>query len=107
MDLRMDPAEGAVVQELFARYVDEGATLGRVVAALGRVVAALEQQGIPSPHERRLWSRSTLRWMLSHPVYRGQVYANRTRARAARQRHSPLQPVGRSSPLASRARRSN
>jgi site-specific DNA recombinase len=85
--VRMDPAEGAVVQELFARYVDEGATLGRVVAAL-------EQQGIPSPHERRLWSRSTLRWMLSNPVYLGQVYANRTRARAARQRHSPLQPVG-------------
>ena len=69
------------------RYVDDGATLGRVVAAL-------EQQGVPTPHGRRHWSRSTLRWMLSNPVYLGQVYANRTHARAARQRHSPMQPVG-------------
>jgi site-specific DNA recombinase len=72
--VRVDPAEGAVVQELFARYVDDGATLGRLVAAL-------EQQGVPTPHGRRHWSRSTLRWMLSNPVYLGQVYANRTRAR--------------------------
>jgi site-specific DNA recombinase len=33
--------------------------------------------------------------MLSNPVYLGQVYAYRTHARPARQRHSPLQPVGR------------
>jgi site-specific DNA recombinase len=85
--VRMDPAEGAVIQELFARYGDDGATLGRVVAAL-------EQQGTPTPHGRRQWSRSTLRWMLSNPVYLGQVYANRTRARPARQRHSAMQPVG-------------
>jgi site-specific DNA recombinase len=33
--------------------------------------------------------------MLSNPVYLGQVYAYRTSSRPARQRHSPLQPVGR------------
>jgi site-specific DNA recombinase len=58
----MDPAEGAVVQELFVRYVDDGATLGRVVAAL-------EQQGIPTPHGRQHWSRSTLRWMLLWSIW--------------------------------------
>ncbi len=86
MGVRVDPAQGAVIQELFVRYLEDGATLGRVVAAL-------EQQAMPTPHGRRHWSRSTLRWMLSHPVYLGQVYANRTHARPAHQRHSPLQPV--------------
>lgn len=84
----MDPAEGAVVQEIFARYLADGATLGTVVAAL-------ERNGTLTSHGRRHWSRSSLRWMLSNPVYLGQVYAYRTYSRPARKRHSPLQPVGR------------
>jgi hypothetical protein len=90
----MDPAEGAVVQELFVPYLQPGATLQGVVGALA-------SEGVPTPrlptdadNGRRHWSRSTLRWMLSNPVSCGQVYANRTRARPARQRHSALQPVG-------------
>ena len=86
--VQVDPAEGAVVQEIFARYLADGATLGTVVATL-------EQQGTLTSHGRRHWSRSSLRWMLSNPVYLGQVYAYRTHARPARQRHSPLHPVGR------------
>jgi site-specific DNA recombinase len=74
LGVRMDPAEGAVVQHLFVRYLHPGATLQGVVAALAR-------EGVPTPHGRRQWSRSTLRWMLSNPVYLGQVDANRTRAR--------------------------
>lgn len=85
--VRIDPAEGAVVQALFTRYLQPGATLQGVVAAFAR-------DGVPTPHGRKQWSRATLRWMLHNPVYLGQVYANRTRARPARQRHSPLQPVG-------------
>jgi site-specific DNA recombinase len=85
--MRMDPAEGAVVQELFVRYLQPGATLQGVVGALAR-------EGVPTPHGRMHWSRSTLRWMLSNPVYLGQVYANRTRARPAHQRQSALQPIG-------------
>jgi site-specific DNA recombinase len=85
--VRSDLAQGAVVQELFARYLQPGATLEGVVATLGR-------EGVPTPHGRTQWSRSTLRWMLSNPVYLGQVYANRTRARPAHQRHSALQLVG-------------
>jgi site-specific DNA recombinase len=83
----IDPAEGAVVQHRFVRYLEPGATLEGVVAALAR-------EGIPTPHGRTRWSRSTLRWMLSNPVYLGQVYANRTHARPASQRQSALQPVG-------------
>ena len=55
--VQMDPAEGAVIQEIFARYLEDGATLGTVVAAL-------KQQGTLTPHGRRHWSRSSLRWML-------------------------------------------
>jgi DNA invertase Pin-like site-specific DNA recombinase len=55
--VQMDPAEGAVVQEIFARYLEDGATLGTVAAAL-------ERHGILTSHGRRHWSRSTLRWML-------------------------------------------
>ncbi|HEX6817953.1 MAG TPA: recombinase family protein, partial [Ktedonobacterales bacterium] len=85
--VRIDAAEGAVVQELFVRYLQAGATLQAVVAALSR-------EGVPTPHGRTQWSRSTLRWMLRNPVYLGQVYANRTHARPARQRHAALQPIG-------------
>jgi site-specific DNA recombinase len=49
--VQIDPTQGAVVQEIFARYLEDGATLGTVVAAL-------EQQGT-----------------LSNPVDLGQVYA--------------------------------
>jgi site-specific DNA recombinase len=86
--VQVDPAEGAVIQEIFARYLADGATLGTVVAAL-------KQHGTLTPHGRRQWSRSSLRWMLRNPVYLGQVYAYRTYSRPARQRHSPLQPLGR------------
>src|SRR5690348_5077100 len=50
--VRSNPAEGAVVQELVARYLQPGATLEGVVATLGR-------EGVPTPHGRRQWSRST------------------------------------------------
>ena len=86
--VQVDPAEGAVIQEIFARYLEDGATLGTVVAAL-------KQHGTLTSHGRRHWSRSSLRWMLRNPVYLGQVYAYRTYSRPARQRHSPLQPIGR------------
>src|SRR5262249_16842720 len=87
LGVRMDPPEGAVIQDLFVRYLQPGATLEGIVATLSH-------EGILTPHGRRQWSRSTLRWMLSNPVYLGQVYANRTRARPAHQRHSALQRVG-------------
>ena len=85
--VQIDAAAGAVIQEIFACYLEDGATLSRVAVAL-------EQHGILTPHGRRHWSRATIRWILRNPVYLGQVYANRTQARPARQRHSPLQPVG-------------
>jgi site-specific DNA recombinase len=86
--VRIDPAEGAVIQDICVRYVEDRMTLEGLVALLAR-------QGVPTPHGRSRWSRATPRWMLSNPVYLGPVYAQRTSTRPARQRHSALQPVGR------------
>jgi site-specific DNA recombinase len=83
----MDPVKGAMVQELFVRYLQPGATLQGAVAAFVR-------EGVLTPHRRKQWSRSTLLWILRKPVYLGQVYANRTQARPAHSWHSPMQPVG-------------
>jgi site-specific DNA recombinase len=85
--VRLDPAEGAVVQHLFVRYLQPGVTLQGVVAALAR-------EGVPTPHGRTQWSRSTLRWMLSNPVYLGQVYANRTHARLPAPPTNGIPPCG-------------
>jgi len=85
--VRIDPAVGPIVHHLFVRYLEDGMTLGALVAAL-------EREGVPTPHGRRHWSRSTLRWMLGNPVYLGQVYAARTHTRPAKRRHSAMRPVG-------------
>ena len=87
--VRLDESQAVVVKELFAGYLEQGATL----FGLAR---RLEAAGIPSPKGRRLWSLSTLRVVLSNPTYTGQVYANRHRVDSARARHSAMQPVGRS-----------
>jgi len=85
--VRIDPVAGAHVHELFLAYLEEQATLSQLVATL-------ERQGVPTPHGGRHWNRSTVRWLLSNPVYRGQVYAGRTRTYPAGRRRSALQPVG-------------
>jgi site-specific DNA recombinase len=84
----IDPAEGAIIQAIFLHYLEDGVTLCNLATTL-------DQQGIRTPQGRAHWSRSTLRWMLRNPVYVGHVYAERTHARPARQRHTAMQPVGR------------
>jgi site-specific DNA recombinase len=86
--VRLDEAEAAVVRDLFAWYVDEGVTVMALVQRLGRL-------GIASPRGRPNWSPSTLRGVLTNPIYLGQVFGNRLRARPAASRRSALLPVGR------------
>jgi site-specific DNA recombinase len=84
--VRLEPAGAAVVRELFARYLEESATLFGLVQHL-------QALGLPSPNGKPLWKPSTLRGILSNPAYTGQVYAGRTRARPARRRRSALRPL--------------
>jgi site-specific DNA recombinase len=86
----VEPAEAAVVQELFAGYVEDHQSL----FGLARHLKALD---IASPSGRLHWSTATLRGILTNPAYTGQVYAGRWRARAPRIRRSATHPIGKPS----------
>lgn len=86
--VRLEPAEAAVVAEMFNSYLQEGQSL------MG-VTKQLVAQGVPSPYGRRRWNQASVRGMVSNPAYTGTVYLGRTRRTPSRQRHSPLAPVGR------------
>jgi site-specific DNA recombinase len=83
----VEPAEAAVVTELFAAYLEEGASVASVAKQLSRL-------GIPSPTGLRYWSRATVARILGNPVYAGQVYAGKGRARPIGPRQSALRPPG-------------
>src|SRR5689334_20369236 len=86
--VRLDEAEAAVVRDLFAWFVDEGVS----VCGLARRLRGL---GVASPWGLRSWCLSAVRRVLTNPVYLGQVFANRLRARPIERRRSALRPAGR------------
>ncbi len=83
----LDPAEAAVVKELFAAYADESVSLGDLTK---RLYAA----GVVSAQGKSRWQITTVRNLLTNPTYTGQIYTGRTRARAVQGRRSALRPVG-------------
>jgi site-specific DNA recombinase len=85
--VRPDEAKAAVVAEIFAMYLEQG-------ASLFGVSRHLQERGIPSPRGRKVWSVATLRGILTNPVYAGKVYAGRVRYRPARIRRSATHPIG-------------
>jgi len=85
--VRLEPAEVAVVADLFAGYLQEGQSLKRITKHL------IELQ-IPTPSGRSRWNQATIRGILTNPVYTGTVYLGRSRPVQARQRHSALLPIG-------------
>ena len=88
--VRLEPAEAAVIQDLFARYDEPSASL----FALALHVQTL---GVLTPRGRSRWNPATIRGLLTNPAYTGQVYAGRTRARAPQIRRSATHPIGRPS----------
>jgi site-specific DNA recombinase len=85
--VQIEPAEGAVVRELFARYLEEQGTL------LG-LAKHLLQLGLPSPRGNHRWSAASIRGLLINPVYTGKLYIGRCRSRPARIRRSATHPLG-------------
>jgi site-specific DNA recombinase len=85
--VQIEPTEGAMVQELFARSLEADGTL------LG-LAKHLLQLGITSPRGNRRWSAASLHGLLSNPAYTGEVYAGRTHAQPARIRRSAIHPMG-------------
>ncbi len=84
--VRLDEAEAAVSHDLFA-WFDAGAS----VCELARRLRGL---GIVSPSGLSSWHLSTVRGLLTNPVYTGQVFGNRLRTRPVERRRSALRPVG-------------
>ena len=85
--VRLDAAEAAVVQELCTDYVAGGVT--RYALAQW-----LPQRHLPTPTGRKYWNVSTVRGLLTNPAYTGRAIHGRWRTTPARQRWSPLRPVG-------------
>ena len=84
----LDPDSAAMVAEIFALYLEPG-------MSLQRVASALHQRGIRSPRGQPWWGLSSLRGLLTNPVYMGQVYAGRLRYQPPRIRRSATHPLGR------------
>jgi site-specific DNA recombinase len=83
-----DPAEAAVVAEIFAWYVEGRHTLHGLVDHLG-------EMGVPSPSGKPYWCGASVRGILRNPIYTGRIYAYRTRYRDAKVRRSATHPIGR------------
>ena len=77
-----------MVAEIFAMYLEEGETLCRVGNKL-------RDRGVRSPRGGAVWTVSSLRGILTNPIYTGQVYAGRTTSRPPRIRRSATRPIGR------------
>ena len=85
--VRLEASEAAVIQEIYALYVQDS-------YSLCQLAKYLQQQGIPTPNGKSLWGLATLRGILRQPAYTGQVYAGRSRYRAARIRRSATHAMG-------------
>jgi site-specific DNA recombinase len=86
--VRLEPAEAAVVAELFSNYLQEGKSLKAQTHRLTSL-------GVLSPAGKTRWNQATIRGILTNPVYTGTVYIGRSRPVEARGRHSALVPIGR------------
>jgi site-specific DNA recombinase len=85
--VQLDEVEAAMVAEMFAYYQQEGHTLRGLAKHLTDL-------GVRGPRGSTHWSDSTIRGILTNPVYIGTVYAGRNHYRPAARRISPLKPVG-------------
>jgi site-specific DNA recombinase len=86
--VQLDPVAAVIVQELFAAYAAGGVTLHALAAQL-------TARGVPTPTGKPVWRSTTIRQLLINPAYKGQAASGRLRTTPARQRKSPLEPVGR------------
>lgn len=85
--LTTDLAEAAIVQTIFAWYVGDN-------SSLQAVARRLQDQAVPTPSGKTIWSLATIRAILRQPAYTGQIYGERFRSRAARIRRSATHPIG-------------
>lgn len=85
--LRLEPYTAAIVQQIFAWYLEEGGTIRRVALRL-------TEAGVATPSGKTRWSDASVRGILQNPAYTGTAYGNRTQTVPSRRRQSALHPVG-------------
>src|SRR5215204_4050295 len=85
--LHVEEYEAAIVRQMFARYLEQGATLGTIARRL-------TEGGVLTPTGKISWSRSTIRGILNNHAYVGNAYGHCTYLVPAKSRRSPLEPVG-------------
>jgi site-specific DNA recombinase len=86
--VRVDPAEAAVVVQMFAWYIQDGHSLLGLVHYLAEI-------GMPSPTGKPHWGVASVRGILTNPTYTGQIYVGRMSYRPAQVRRSATHPIGR------------
>jgi site-specific DNA recombinase len=85
--VRTEPAEAALVAQLFDWYLQPQATLYQLTARLAGL-------GVMTPTGKPRWTVASVRGILRNPAYAGRAMTNRTRPAPARRRRSALQPAG-------------
>lgn len=85
--LKIDPAESAIVLQMFAWYLETEGTLYCVAKRLTDL-------SLPTPTGKPRWNVSTVRNIFKTPAYTGTAYTNRLRFIPAKHRKSALQPIG-------------
>jgi site-specific DNA recombinase len=85
--LRVEEYEAAIVRQMFAWYLEQGATLGSVARRLA-------EAGVLTPTGKNSWSRTTIRGIFKNAAYVGNAYGHCTQLVPAKTRRSPLEPVG-------------
>jgi site-specific DNA recombinase len=86
--LQRDEIAAVAVEQIFAWYLEQGATLYTVSKRL-------TDAGIATPGGKPRWNTASVRLILKNSAYAGIAYANRNQTVPARHRKSPLLPVGR------------
>ncbi len=85
--VRVEPGEAALVAQMFGSYLEPRVTLYQLAKRLTDL-------GVATPTGKPRWNVASVRGILRNPAYAGRAQTNRTRVAPARQRKSPLRPVG-------------
>jgi site-specific DNA recombinase len=83
--VRVEPAEAAIVREMFAWYAEQAHSF----CSLARW---LEQREIHTSTGLRRWNLASIRALLTNPAYAGRVYGNRWHRRGTLERRSATAP---------------
>ncbi|MFL5288118.1 MAG: recombinase family protein, partial [Rhodopila sp.] len=87
--VRVEPAEAAIVREIFAWYAEEA-------HSFYSLAQMLEQRRIRTSTGLARWNLASLRALLRNPAYMGRVYGNRWQRRGTVERRSAMAPGKRS-----------